>query len=118
MHKLLFYHVLYMFIICNSWDSKKLQRNYCSIFQVDECSVNGDSGAEEDEDEELSQGSGTESSSNSSGSSTTTDSGEESADDQATSSSESHTSVDEEEEENETVEHPEEVTLIYTCRII
>lgn len=74
--------------------------------------MNGDSGAEEDEDEELSEGSGTETSSNSTDSSTTTDSGEESADgdEQATSSSETHSSADEDEEEIDTVGHPEEVS--------
>ncbi|KAL7299791.1 hypothetical protein TKK_0007536 [Trichogramma kaykai] len=79
------------------------------LAKMEECSVNGDSGAEEDEDEELSQASGgTESSTESSETSTTTDSGEESADDQGTTTSETNSSMDEDEDESNVVEHPEE----------
>ncbi|CAB0028352.1 unnamed protein product [Trichogramma brassicae] len=98
----------------SSWMSRKRFkadiRFYSKIFlvQMEECSVNGDSGAEEDEDEELSQASGTESSTESSETSTTTDSGEESADDQGTTTSETNSSMDEDEDENNVVEHPEE----------
>lgn len=73
---------------------------------MDECSVGGDSAAEEDEDEATTHGSRSNSSSSSiSGSSTTTDSDEDSAEEHATSSSESHSSGEEDEDENENTEY-------------
>ncbi|XP_033219071.1 nuclear factor related to kappa-B-binding protein isoform X2 [Belonocnema kinseyi] len=70
--------------------------------EVDECSANGDSGAEEDEDDDMSQGSGTNTStSNSSDSSSSSDSGEDSDEEQGTNSSEANSSLEDEEDKND-----------------
>lgn len=80
--------------------------NSATCLQIDECSVGGDSAAEEDEDEASTHGSRSNSSSSSiSGSSTTTDSDEDSAEERATSSSESRSSGEEDEDENENTEY-------------
>lgn len=69
--------------------------------EVDECSANGDSGAEEDEDDDMSQGSGSNTStSNSSDSSSSSESGDDSEDD-VTSVSDGISSVDDEDDKND-----------------
>ncbi|XP_066595888.1 nuclear factor related to kappa-B-binding protein isoform X3 [Prorops nasuta] len=75
--------------------------------EVDECSVGGDTGAEEDEEDALSHVSHTSSSSSMSGSDTTSESGDDSVQEHGTSGSETHSSGDEDDDENENIQFSE-----------